>query len=109
VKYGIEWTPALVLFGMVIVLPLAPAFAMILLVVVALAALAAVVALAGAVVATPYLVVRTVRRHLAARHRQFDRNTLSDIEWPHVGPMAFAGGHWRAERGAGLNGDRAGR
>jgi membrane associated rhomboid family serine protease len=69
VKYGIEWTPALVLFGMVIILPLAPAFAMIGLLVLAVAAVAAVIALAGAVVATPYLVVRGVRRRLDERHR----------------------------------------
>jgi len=69
VKYGFEWTPALVLFGMVIILPLAPAFAMIGLLVVAAAAVAAIVAFAGAVVATPYLLVRGVRRHLADRHQ----------------------------------------
>jgi membrane associated rhomboid family serine protease len=67
-RYGFEWTPALVLFGMVIILPLAPAFAMIGLLVLAVAAVAALLALAGAVVATPYLVVRTVRRRLAERH-----------------------------------------
>jgi hypothetical protein len=67
VKYGIEWTPALVLFGMVIILPLAPAFAMIGLLLVALAAFAALVALAAAILMSPYLVVRTVRRHLAER------------------------------------------
>jgi membrane associated rhomboid family serine protease len=69
VKYGFEWTPALVLFGMVIILPLAPAFAMIGLLVVAVAAVAAIFALAGAVLATPYLVVRGVRRRLAERHQ----------------------------------------
>ena len=68
VKYGIEWTPALVLLGAVVVLPLVPAFALIALVVVALAAVAALVALAGAVLATPYLLVRTLRRRLAERH-----------------------------------------
>jgi hypothetical protein len=67
VKYGIEWTPALVLFGMVIILPLAPAFAMIGLLLVALAAFAALVALAAAILMSPYLIVRTVRRHLAER------------------------------------------
>jgi len=36
--------------------------------VVALVAVAALVALAGALLATPYLVVRTVRRRLAERH-----------------------------------------
>jgi hypothetical protein len=69
VKYGFEWTPGLVLLGMVVVLPLAPAFAMIGLLVVAVAAVATIAALAGAVLATPYLLARTVRRHLAARHQ----------------------------------------
>ena len=68
-KYGFEWTPGLVLLGAVVVLPLAPSFAMIGLVVVALAAVAALVALAGAVLAMPYLLVRSLRRRLAERHQ----------------------------------------
>jgi hypothetical protein len=67
--YGFEWKPGLVLFGMVLVLPLVPSFALIGLVVVALAAVAALVALAGAVLATPYLLVRSRRRRLAERHQ----------------------------------------
>jgi hypothetical protein len=69
VKYGIEWTPGIVLLGMVLVLPLVPSFALIGVVVVALAAVAALVALAGAVLATPYLLLRSLRRHLAERHQ----------------------------------------
>jgi hypothetical protein len=65
VKYGFEWTPGLVLLGMVVVLPLVPSFALIGLVVVALAAVAALVALAGAVLAMPYLLVRSLRRRHA--------------------------------------------
>jgi hypothetical protein len=68
VKYGIEWTPGIVLLGAVLVLPLVPSFALIGVVVVALAAVAAVVALAGAILATPYLVVRSLRRRAAERH-----------------------------------------
>ena len=68
-KYGFEWTPGLVLLGTVLVLPLVPSFALIGLVVVALAAVAALVALAGAVLATPYLLVHSVRRRLAERHQ----------------------------------------
>ena len=71
-KYGFEWTPGIVLLGSVLILPLAPPFAMIGLVVVALAAVAALVALAGAVLATPYLLVRTVRRRLAERDLSTD-------------------------------------
>jgi hypothetical protein len=54
---------------MVIVLPLVPSFALIGLVVVALAAVAALVALLGAILATPYLLVRSLRRRLAGRHQ----------------------------------------
>ncbi len=67
-RYGIEWMPGTVLLGMVLVLPLVPGFALIGLVVVALVAVAALVALAGAVLAMPYLLVRTLRRRLAERH-----------------------------------------
>jgi hypothetical protein len=69
VKYGIEWLPGTVLLGAVVVLPLVPAFALIGLVVVALAAVAALVALAGAILATPYLLVRSLRRHLEEEHQ----------------------------------------
>ncbi len=68
-KSGIEWTPGLVLLGMVLVPLIVPPFALIGLVVVALAAVAALVALAGAVLATPYLLVRTLRQRHAERHR----------------------------------------
>jgi hypothetical protein len=68
VKYGFEWTPGIVLLGMVLILPLAPPFALIGLLAVALAAVAALVALAGAILATPYLLVRSLRRRLAERH-----------------------------------------
>jgi hypothetical protein len=69
VKYAIDWTPGLVLLWLVLVLPLVPSFALIGVVVVALAAVAALVALAGAILATPYLLVRSLRRRLAERHR----------------------------------------
>ena len=68
-KYGIEWLPGAGLLGAVLVLLIVPSFALIGLVVVALAAVAALVALAGAILATPYLLVRTVRRRLAERHQ----------------------------------------
>jgi hypothetical protein len=68
-KYGFEWTPGLVVLGMVVLLPLAPPFAMIAVAVLALAALAALVALAGAILASPYLLARTVRRRVAERHQ----------------------------------------
>ena len=70
--YAFEWKPGLLLLGAVVVLPLAPGFALIGLVVVALAAIAALVALAGAIFATPYLLVRSLRRRLAERHRSME-------------------------------------
>ena len=56
-------------WGTVLVLLIVPPFALIALGVVALAALASVVALAGAVLATPYLLAHLLRRHLAERLR----------------------------------------
>jgi hypothetical protein len=83
VKYGFEWTPGLVLVGTVLVLPLVPSFALIGVVVLALAAVAALVALAGAILATPYLLVRSLRRHVEERHRSTEGST----------PMASAIAH----------------
>jgi hypothetical protein len=69
VSYYVEWIPGLVLLGTVLILLIVPGFALIGLVVVALAAVAAVVALAGTVIAMPYLFVRSLRRRLAERHQ----------------------------------------
>jgi hypothetical protein len=69
VSYTVEWIPGAVFLGMALVLLIVPPFALIGLVVVALAVLAALVALAGAMLAMPYLLVRTVRRSLAERHQ----------------------------------------
>jgi len=69
VSYRFEWISGPVFLGTVLVLLIVPPFALIGLVVVALAALAALVALAGAVLATPYLLVRSLRRRLAERRR----------------------------------------
>jgi hypothetical protein len=69
VMYRMEWIPGILLLGLVVVLPLAPAFAMIGVLVLAIAAIAALIALAGAVLATPYLLVHSLRRHLAERHQ----------------------------------------
>ena len=68
-SYAVEWTPGLAFLGTLLVLPLAPPFAMIGLLVVALAAVAALLALAAAVLAMPYLLVRSLRRRLAERLR----------------------------------------
>jgi hypothetical protein len=83
VKYGIEWAPGVVFLGTVVVFLLVPSFALIGLVVVALAAVAALLALAGAVLAMPYLLVRSVRRRLAERHESTEASA----------PMATAIAH----------------
>ena len=66
-SYGFEWMPAVVLGGAFVLL-IVPSFALIGLLVVALAAVAALVALAGAIIASPFLLARTLRRRLAERH-----------------------------------------
>ena len=64
-SYAVEWIPGAVLLGTVLSLLIVPSVALIGLVVVALAAVMAVVALAGAMLAVPYRVVRSLRRRLA--------------------------------------------
>jgi positive regulator of sigma E activity len=82
--YTLEWRPGLVLLGVVLVLPLAPPFALIAVAVLALAAVAALVALAGAILATPYLLVRSLRRRLAERHQSTERSAPIATAIPHV-------------------------
>jgi hypothetical protein len=78
-RYGFEWTPGIVLLGLVVVLPLVPGFALIALFVLALAAVAALVALAGALLATPYLLVRGLRRRVAERHGSTEGSGLHPL------------------------------
>jgi hypothetical protein len=68
-SYATEWIPGPIVLGALLLPVIAPAFAMIGVLVVALAALAALVALAGAVLATPYLLARSIRQRLAERPR----------------------------------------
>ena len=65
--YAFEWIPGPLLLGMVLLPLVVPSFALIGLVVIALAAVAALVAVAGAVLAMPYLLARSLRRRLAGR------------------------------------------
>ena len=67
-SYRFEWAAGPAFLGAMLLLLLVPGFALIAVAVVALAAAAALVALAGAILATPYLVVRTVRRRIGERH-----------------------------------------
>jgi O-antigen ligase len=64
-NYAIEWLVDGAVYGTVLLLLIVPEFALLAVLVVALAALAALVALAAAALATPYLLVRTLRRRLA--------------------------------------------
>jgi hypothetical protein len=66
VSYGVEWIPGAAVVG-IVALFWVPSLALIGLFVVLLGALAAVVALAGAVVASPYLLGRYIRGRLLAR------------------------------------------
>ena len=73
-SYGAEWMGGGVVYGIVLLLLIVPEFAAIAVVVatiavlvVALAALVGLVALAAAALASPYLLVRSVRRRLAQR------------------------------------------
>jgi hypothetical protein len=77
VSYAVEWVSGAVFLGTVLPLLIVPSFALIGLVAVALAAVMALVALAGAMLAMPYLFVRFLRRRLAER-RQLVGDGLPD-------------------------------
>jgi hypothetical protein len=86
VRYGFEWTPGVVLWGMLLILPLAPPFALIAVAIVALAVFAAVVALAGVVLASPYLLIRFLRRHFT-QPRPLPESSVA-IVGVHMGALA---------------------
>jgi membrane protein implicated in regulation of membrane protease activity len=64
-SYRLEWISGIGVFGTVILLLIVPEFAMIAVLVVALVVLVALVALTAAVLASPYLLVRSLRRRRA--------------------------------------------
>jgi membrane protein implicated in regulation of membrane protease activity len=66
VSYAVEWLPGAAAVGAVALLCV-PSLVLIGLVVVLLAVVAALVAFAGAIVATPYLLVRSLRRRQRRR------------------------------------------
>jgi hypothetical protein len=77
--YAVEWIWGVVVSGMVLLLLLVPEFAVIAVAVatiavllVALAALAGLVALAAAALASPYLLVRTLRRRRSGTKSMMD-------------------------------------
>jgi hypothetical protein len=69
VSHTLAWIPGGVFLGTALLLLIVPSFALIGLMVLALAALAALVALAGAMLAMPYLLLHSLRRRLAERRR----------------------------------------
>src|SRR3954451_1926545 len=78
-SYAVEWSWAPILSGMVLLVLIVPEFAAIAIVVatiavlvVALAALVGLVALAAAAFASPYLLVRSVRRRLSPTKNTMD-------------------------------------
>jgi membrane protein implicated in regulation of membrane protease activity len=100
-SYAVEWMPASVVSGIVLLLLIVPEFgaiavvvATIAVLVVALAALVALVALAAAALASPYLVVRSVRRRRLAQRK----NTMDPLAERDPEPIGrpIAGGLGRA-------------
>ena len=74
-SYGVEWMGGSVVYGIVLLLLIVPEFAVIAVVVatiVALAALVGLVALAAAALASPYLLVRSVRRRRCPTKNMMD-------------------------------------
>jgi membrane associated rhomboid family serine protease len=77
VTYVVEWIPAPVVLGGMLVL-IGP-FALIAVIIVAFAMLAALVALVGAVLVLPYLLVRSVHRRLAERRPATEANSAAQL------------------------------
>jgi hypothetical protein len=82
-SYRTEWIGTPIVLGAVLLPLIIPPFALIALCVVALAAVAAVVALAGAIVVAPFFLGRYVHRRLQAHHD-------SDLELPRLAPAEQA-------------------
>jgi hypothetical protein len=72
-SYGFEWIPEVSFVGAVVVFLIVPPFALIGLMVVAMVALVALVVLAGAVLTTPYLLVRFLYRRFVERRHPTER------------------------------------
>jgi hypothetical protein len=79
VTYVVEWIAAPVVLGAMLVL-IGP-FALIAVIIVAFAMLAALVALVGAVLALPYLLVRSVHRRLAERRPATETNSAAQLAY----------------------------
>jgi membrane protein implicated in regulation of membrane protease activity len=93
VSYRFEWIAAPVVFVPLFLLLIGPV-AVIALVIVATAALAAAVALSGAVLALPYLLVRSLRRRIAERRpiRGATAQAETVKQQPGIAVLAIEGG-----------------
>src|SRR3954454_2694968 len=85
-SYALGWIGGAVIFGIVLLLLIVPWFAtiavilaMIAVLLVALAALVGLVALAAAALASPYLLVRSLRRRLARTENMIDPLAEQDL------------------------------
>jgi Flp pilus assembly protein TadB len=78
-SYAVEWMHGVVVIWAVLLLLVVPEFAVIAVLLLALAALVALVALAAAALVSPYLLVRTLRRH---RARPTTRRSRGPVDWP---------------------------
>ena len=73
-SYAVEWMGSGVVYGIVLLFLIVPEFAAIAVVVATIAVLVGLVALAAAALASPYLLVRSVRRRPAQRGRRWSRS-----------------------------------
>jgi ABC-type antimicrobial peptide transport system permease subunit len=80
VTYTVEWVAAPVVLGGMMLVLIGP-FALIAVIIVAFAMLAALVALVGAVLALPYLLVRSVYRRLAKRWPATEANAAAQLTY----------------------------
>jgi hypothetical protein len=91
-SYRIEYIPCLAFLGTVLLVLLVPPIAVIVVIVLATAAFAAVVALAGAVLAMPYLLARYIHRRLADRHRPAETTVaITSASVPVLSELTTAG------------------
>jgi hypothetical protein len=84
---AIELLPVAVVLGL-FVLMIVPLFAMVALLLVALGGVAALVALTGAVLATPYLLGHSLLQHLRARRSAGRHQALKAHPWPPLATQA---------------------
>jgi hypothetical protein len=78
-SYGLDWIPGTAVLGGILLLLIVPPFALIAVTLLAVVVVAALVALVAAILASPYLIVRTVRRRLAERHELPEASEAAEV------------------------------